>query len=62
MIGTQPDISYTVTQLAQQSANPSKQHLEKALYCMSADTYLALLIACSFMMVNLARHPCMHRL
>ena len=51
MIGTQPDISYTVTQLAQQSANPSKQHLEKALYCMSADTYLALPI----MMVILAK-------
>ena len=32
MIGTWPDISYTVTQLAWQSANPSKEHLEKALY------------------------------
>ena len=32
MIGTRPDLSYTVTQLAQQSANPSKEHLKKALY------------------------------
>ena len=32
MIGTRPDISYAVTQLAQQSTNPSKEHLEKALY------------------------------
>jgi hypothetical protein len=31
MIGTWPDISYAVTQLAQQSANPSKEYLEKAL-------------------------------
>jgi hypothetical protein len=31
MIGTWPNISYAVTQLAQQSANPSKEYLEKAL-------------------------------
>ena len=32
MIGTRPDISYVVTQPAYQSTNPSKDHLEKALY------------------------------
>jgi hypothetical protein len=32
MIGTWPDILYAVTQLARQSANLSKEHLEKALY------------------------------
>ena len=32
MIGTHPDISYVVTQLAHQFANPSKEYLEKALY------------------------------
>ena len=32
MIGTCPDISYVMTQLACQSANPSKEHLKKALY------------------------------
>ena len=32
MLGTCPDISFAVTTLAQQSANPSKDHLAKALY------------------------------
>jgi len=32
MIGTRPDIAYAVTQLARQSANPSPEHFEKALY------------------------------
>ena len=32
MIGTRPDISYAVTQLARMSANPSEEHLNKALY------------------------------
>ena len=32
MLGTRPDIAYAVTKLAQQAANPSKEHLNKALY------------------------------
>jgi hypothetical protein len=32
MLGTQPDISFVVTQLAQHAANPSKEHLNRALY------------------------------
>jgi len=32
MLGTQPDIAFAVTKLAQFSANPSKDHLDKALY------------------------------
>jgi hypothetical protein len=32
MIDTRSNISYAVTQLARQSANLSKEHLEKALY------------------------------
>jgi hypothetical protein len=32
MLGTRPDISFAVTKLAQYSANPSKDHLDKALY------------------------------
>jgi hypothetical protein len=32
MLGTRPNISFAVTKLAQYSANPSKDHLDKALY------------------------------
>ena len=32
MLGTRPDIAYAVTKMSQYSANPSKEHLEKALY------------------------------
>ena len=32
MIGTRPDIAYAVTQLARMSANPSQEHLDRALY------------------------------
>jgi len=32
MLGTCPDIVYAVTRLSQFSANPSKEHLDKALY------------------------------
>ena len=32
MLGTHPDITYAVTKLAQFSANPSKEHMEKAKY------------------------------
>ena len=32
MLGTCPDIAYAVTHLLQFSANPSKEHLDKALY------------------------------
>lgn len=32
MLGTRPDISFAVTKLAQFAANPSQEHLNKALY------------------------------
>ena len=32
MLGTRPDITYVVIKLSQYSANPSKDHLAKALY------------------------------
>ena len=32
MLGTRPDICYAVTKMLQFSANPSKEHLDKALY------------------------------
>src|ERR1700741_1368506 len=32
MIGTRPDIAFAVTRLAQYAANPSKDHMDKALY------------------------------
>ena len=32
MLGTRPDIAFAVTKLAQHAANPSKEHLERALY------------------------------
>ena len=32
MLGTRPDIAFAVTMLAQFSANPSQEHLDKALY------------------------------
>ena len=32
MLGTRPDIAYAVTKLSQYAANPSKDHLVKALY------------------------------
>ena len=32
MLGTRPDISFAVTKLAQFSANPLQEHLDKALY------------------------------
>ena len=32
MLGTQPDITYAVTKLAQFAANPSKEHMSKAQY------------------------------
>jgi len=32
MLGTRPDIAFAVTKLAQHAANPSKDHLDKALY------------------------------
>jgi len=32
MLGTRPDISYAVTKMAQFAANPSKDHLDRALY------------------------------
>jgi len=32
MLGTRPDIAFAVTKLAQFAANPSKEHLDRALY------------------------------
>ncbi|KAJ8475068.1 hypothetical protein ONZ45_g15738 [Pleurotus djamor] len=32
MLGTRPDIAYALVKLSQHSANPSKEHLDKALY------------------------------
>src|SRR5215813_8861680 len=32
MLGTRPDIAYAVTKMSQYAANPSKEHLDKALY------------------------------
>ena len=32
MIGTQPDIAYAVTALLKHLANPTKEHVSKALY------------------------------
>ena len=32
MLGSRPDIAFAVTKLAQYAANPSKEHLDKALY------------------------------
>ena len=32
MLGTRPDIAYTVTKMAQFAANPSEEHYNKALY------------------------------
>ena len=32
MLGTRPDIAFAVTKLAQYAANPSQEHLDKALY------------------------------
>ena len=32
MIGTQPDIAYAVTKLLQFAANPTQDHLNRALY------------------------------
>ena len=32
MLGTRPDICYTVAKLAQFASNPSQEHLEKAKY------------------------------
>ena len=32
MLGTCPDIAFAVTKLAQHAANPSEEHLNKALY------------------------------
>jgi hypothetical protein len=32
MLGTRPDIAFAVTKLSQHAANPSKEHLQKALY------------------------------
>ena len=32
MLGTRPDIAFAVTKLAQYAANPSQDHLDKALY------------------------------
>ena len=32
MLGTRPDIAYVVTRMSQFSANPTKEHLNKALY------------------------------
>ena len=40
MIGTRPDVAYTVTKLAQFAANPSQEHLNSAKYicCYLAGT------------------------
>ena len=32
MLGTRPDIAYAVTKLSQFAVNPSREHLDKALY------------------------------
>ena len=32
MLGTRPDNAYAVTRMAQFAANPSEEHLNKALY------------------------------
>jgi len=32
MLGTRPDIAYAVTKLSQYAANPSQEHVDKALY------------------------------
>ena len=34
MLGTRPDISFAVIKMAQFAANPSKDHLDKALYIL----------------------------
>ena len=40
MLGTRPDIAYAVTKLSQHAANPSQDHLNRALYicCYLAST------------------------
>jgi hypothetical protein len=35
MLGTRPDIAFIVTKLAQQSANPTKDHLSKAKHILA---------------------------
>jgi len=44
MLRTRPDIAYTVMQMVQQSANPTQEHLDKALhicqYLISTRDYL----------------------
>jgi hypothetical protein len=35
MLGTRPDIAFAVTKLAQQSANPTKDHLSKAKHILA---------------------------
>jgi hypothetical protein len=35
MLGTRLDIAFTVTKLAQQSANPTKDHLSKAKHILA---------------------------
>jgi hypothetical protein len=35
MLGTRPDITFAVTKLAQQSANPTKDHLSKAKHILA---------------------------
>jgi len=46
MLGTCPDITYAVMQMVQQSANPTQEHLDKALhiwqYLISTHDYLLL--------------------
>ena len=34
MLGTQPDIAFTVIKMSQFLANPSQDHLDKAMYIM----------------------------
>ena len=40
MLGTQPDIAYSVAKMSQFAVNPSHEHLDKALYISRTADYV----------------------